>query len=113
MQIQAGLLNHKSIGWLPTKTHYADTKEAERIGCREGTLIIEEWLLIEYAVGTIPVNPETVVDVVSKLAKPDVAPHRITHITIEELEKALENRIKSIDVFAIAQSIIERKRGRI
>ncbi|MBM3997913.1 MAG: hypothetical protein FJ303_27805 [Planctomycetes bacterium] len=38
MQIQAGLLNGKSIGWLPTKTHYADMKEAERIGCKEGTV---------------------------------------------------------------------------
>lgn len=31
---------------------------------REGTLVVEEWLLIEYAIGTIPVNPETVVEVV-------------------------------------------------
>ena len=26
-QIQAGLLNAKSIGWLPTKAHFTDVKE--------------------------------------------------------------------------------------
>ncbi len=113
MQIQAGLLNGNSIGWLPTKSHYADAKEAERIGCKEGTLIIEEWLLIEYAVGTIPVNPETVVDVVSKLAKPDASPQPFTHITIEELAKAFENRIKHIDAEKIAREVISRMRGRV
>jgi hypothetical protein len=29
-------------------------------------MVIDEWLLVEYAVGTIPVNPETVVNIVSK-----------------------------------------------
>jgi hypothetical protein len=29
-QIQAGLLNAKSIGWLPTKAHFADVKELRR-----------------------------------------------------------------------------------
>jgi phage head maturation protease len=70
-QIHAGLLNDKSIGWLPTKAHFADVKEADKNNWKEGMLIVEEWLLIEYAVGTIPVNPETVVKVVSKTLKPD------------------------------------------
>jgi hypothetical protein len=117
MQIQAGLLNAKSIGWLPTKTHYADAREAERLGCKEGTLIIEEWLLIEYAVGTIPVNPETVVDVVSKLTKPAGEPREpagsFPHITLEELEKALQNRIRSIDVSTLARQTLDRMRGRV
>jgi hypothetical protein len=51
---------------LPTKGHFADVKEAAKNNWYEGMLIVEEWLLIEYAVGTIPVNPETVVEVVSK-----------------------------------------------
>ncbi len=46
--------------------HYADAAEAGKNGWPDGTLVIEEWLLIEYAVGTIPVNPETVVDIVAK-----------------------------------------------
>src|SRR4029077_5995519 len=64
--IQAGLLNGKSIGWLPTKAHYADSKELIDNNYPENPLVIEEWLLVEYAVGTIPVNPETVVQIVSK-----------------------------------------------
>jgi hypothetical protein len=46
-QIQAGLLNAKSIGWLTTKAHFADVKEAAKNNWREGTLVVEEWLLIE------------------------------------------------------------------
>jgi hypothetical protein len=65
-QIQAGLFNAKCIGWLPTKAHFADAMEAAKNNWHEGMLIVEEWLLIEYAVGTIPVNPETVVEVLSK-----------------------------------------------
>ena len=64
--VQAGLLNAKSIGWLPTKVHYPDPKEASANGWNTDTMVIDEWLLVEYAVGTIPVNPETVVNVVSK-----------------------------------------------
>jgi phage head maturation protease len=103
-QIQAGLLNAKSIGWVPTKAHFADVKEAAKNNWHEGMLIVEEWLLIEYAVGTVPVNPETVVEVVSKLAPPKPDDERsessgsVAHITLEELEKSLENRIESIDI---------------
>jgi hypothetical protein len=42
--------------------------EAAKNNWREGTLVVEEWLLIEYAVGAIPGNLETVVEVVSKTA---------------------------------------------
>jgi hypothetical protein len=47
-QIQAGLLNAESIGWLPTKAHLASAKEAAKNNWRQGTLVVEEWLLIEY-----------------------------------------------------------------
>jgi hypothetical protein len=40
-------------------------KEAAKNNWHEGMLIAREWLLIEYAVGTIPVNSETVVEIVS------------------------------------------------
>jgi hypothetical protein len=52
------LLNANSIGWLPTKPHFADVKEAAKNNWKEGKLIIEEWLLIEYAIATIPVNSD-------------------------------------------------------
>ena len=99
-QIQADLLNAKSIGWLPTKAHFADVKEVAKNNWHEGMLTVEEWLLIEYAVGTVPVNPETVVEVVSKTI-PGAEP--VPFITLEELEKALEKRINSIDVEKVAR----------
>jgi hypothetical protein len=80
-------------------------------------LIVEEWLLIEYAVGTIPVNPETVVEVVSKTIKPDnecsESSGYVAHITLEEHEKTLKKRINSIDVTPLARQTIARMRGRV
>ena len=46
------MLNAKSIGWLPTKAHFADVKEATKNNRHEGMLIVEEWLLFEFAVST-------------------------------------------------------------
>ena len=37
-----GALNAKSIGWLPTKAHFADVKEAAKNNWHEGMLIVEE-----------------------------------------------------------------------
>jgi hypothetical protein len=109
-QIQAGLLNAKSIGWLRTKAHFADVKEAAKNNWREGTLVVEEWLLIEYAVGTIPVNAETVVEVVSKTI-PGAEP--VPFVTLAELEKSMQKRIESIDIGTIAQEAIARIQGRV
>ena len=117
-QIQAGLLNAKSIGWLPTKAHFADVKEAAKNNWREGTLVVEEWLLIEYAVGAIPVNPETILEVVSKTAGirdqgSGVSEMQVPFITLAELEKSMQKRIESIDISAIAQETIARMQGRV
>jgi hypothetical protein len=110
--VQAGLLNAKSIGWLPTKVHFADAKETLKNNWPEGTLVIEEWLLIEYAVGTIPVNPETVVESVSKtLTPPRVAPIRFT--PLEEIERAIANRIQGIRIDRLVKDVIERMQGKI
>jgi hypothetical protein len=104
------LLNAKSIGWLPTKAHFADMKEAAKNNWREGTLVVEEWLLIEYAVGTIPVNPETVVEVVSKTI-PGAEP--VPFITLAELEKSMHAHIESIDLTQIVNESISRMQGRV
>jgi hypothetical protein len=130
--IQAGLLNGKSIGWLPTKGHFADSKESTKNGWPDGALIIEEWLLIEYAVGSIPVNPETVVEIVSKAAPdPDmckalgwdqdlfkVSPKKeekgpIPFTTAQELARAMEARVQGIDIAALVQEVFDKKRGRV
>jgi len=111
-QIQAGLLNGKSIGWLPTKAHFADQKEAQKNGYPDGALVVEEWLLIKYAVGSIPINPETVVDVVSKTV-PAPEPMKVTFTPVSEIEGAMERKLQAIDLGTLIQSIFDRKRGKV
>ena len=133
--IQAGLLNGKSIGWMPTKAHYADLQEQTANKWPDGTLVIEEWLLIEYAVGTIPVNPETVVEIVSKAAPTPQIVHalgwdedlfkispsnsgvgvaaRIQFTPLSEITKAVARAVNQIDLAHLVRETIDRKRGRI
>jgi hypothetical protein len=139
--IQAGLLNGKSIGWIPTKAHYAESKESVKNSWPDNTLVIEDWLLIEYAVGTIPVNPETVVEIVAKAqsmptdlcqalgwdesifkvspgtskrgeGKTEI-PERIQFTPLCEIEKAVQRAIATIDVSELFNETIERKKGRV
>jgi hypothetical protein len=64
--VQNGLLAGKSIGFLPTKAHFADSKEAKKEAWPEGTLVFDEWLLLEYACCYLPVNQDALVESVSK-----------------------------------------------
>ncbi len=124
--VSAGLLNGKSIGWLPTKTHYSDAKESAQHGWPDGTLVIEEWLLIEYAVGTIPVNPETVVDIVAKAAPLPMElcaalgwdanwfkRKAVRFTALAEIEKAVTRALETVDVAQLVHEAIERRRGRV
>src|SRR5262245_18617692 len=47
--VQAGLLSGKSIGFLPTRVHTPEAAECERNGWAECRLVVDEWLLLEYA----------------------------------------------------------------
>src|SRR5262249_12084194 len=65
--VQAGLLQGKSIGFLPTKVHIPDEKEVRRNGWGEQvSLVIDEWLLLEYACVFLPSNQDALVEAVSK-----------------------------------------------
>ena len=65
--VQAGLLHGKSIGFLPTRVHVPDTKEsAERGWADRVSLVIDEWLLLEYACVFLPANQDALVEAVSK-----------------------------------------------
>lgn len=64
--VQAGLLSGKSIGFLPTKLHFADEKEAIKNGWAPGTPVFDEWLLLEYSCVFLPANQEALVQEVSK-----------------------------------------------
>ena len=76
--IQAQLLQGKSIGFLPTKSHIPDTKEYKAKGWKENSVerVFDEWLLLEYSAVFMPMNQDAVVEQVSKGAmslSPDMA----------------------------------------
>ncbi len=64
--VQAGLLQGKSIGFLPLKVHFADQKEADKQGYPEGALVHDDWLLLEYSCVFLPCNQEALVEAFSK-----------------------------------------------
>jgi hypothetical protein len=112
-QIEAGLLNAKSIGWLPIKLHYAEAKEVVANDWPAQTLVIDEWLLVEYAVGAIGVNPETVTETVTKTPEPPPPAAPVQFLTLEAFENALKRRIEAHSIAKIVEDVLDKKRGRI
>ena len=68
--IQADLLRGKSIGFLPVKVHVPDAQEKRQWlddrGQTEINLVIDEWILLEYACVVLPAQQNAVVESVSK-----------------------------------------------
>lgn len=113
--VQAGLLQGKSIGFLPTKVHVPAAEESRQRGWGERVaLVIDEWLLLEYACVALPANPDSVVEVVSKgaLAGPVIA-----FTALSEVERAVARRLATLDVAGILQQSLtrawERAAGRV
>jgi hypothetical protein len=64
--VQADLLRGKSIGFLPTKVHTPKDREREQPGWKDVDLVIDEWVLLEYACTFLPAQQHAVVEAVSK-----------------------------------------------
>lgn len=64
--IQAELLRGKSIGFLPTRVHEPTAEERRRAGWEQVALVIDEWLLLEYACVFLPAQQHALVETVSK-----------------------------------------------
>lgn len=64
--VQSGLMNGKSIGFLPTRVHVPDDRERKKNGWESVELVIDEWLLLEYACVYVPCNQDSLVEEVSK-----------------------------------------------
>ncbi len=130
--VQAGLLQGKSIGFLPTKAHIPDEKEVSKNGWPEQVaLVIDEWLLLEYACVFLPANQDALVEAVSKGAMPTdflaasgvanpytlPSPTPLGFTTWEEIEKSIARRVAAIDFDALARHTIvnalDRARGRV
>jgi len=61
--LQAGLLNAKSIGFLPLKVRTPTTDEIRaNPAWKNVRSIVEQWLLLEYACCYLPMQPQAVVD---------------------------------------------------
>jgi hypothetical protein len=128
--VQAGLLQGKSIGFLPLKVHIPDDKEVQKNhwGDRVG-LVIDEWLLLEYACVFLPANQEALVESVSKGGMgltPDLlkalgveppAGRVIPFTPLAEVGRAVEESIAAIDFNDLAEKVLsevlERSKGRI
>jgi len=141
--VQAGLLQGKSIGFLPTKLHLPMQREAKKNGWSDDTrCVIEDWILLEYAATFLPVNQAALVEAVSKGAielppellgaigqrpiglKPEEGgrqheePPKIAAFTIlSGVHQAIERSMAEWDLGKIAEEClrdsIEQSRGRV
>jgi hypothetical protein len=127
--IQAGLLQGKSIGFLPTKVHVPDGNEVQKNGWSDNVdLVIDEWLLLEYACVFLPANQDALVESVAKgslaltedvlqalgLSKHvfgdgDGGAHEciIPFTSVDEIHKAVLDQIAAIDFEALAEKTIK------
>jgi hypothetical protein len=133
--VQADLLRGKSIGFLPTKVHAPTAEERRQRGWEDVTLVIDEWVLLEYACTFLPAQQNAVVEAVSKsqvaippellrvmgldetLFRPEESTAVIPFTPLEEIEKAVCRRIEALDFDAVAcrvlQNHLDRVRGRV
>jgi hypothetical protein len=137
--VGAGLLQGKSIGFLPTRVHAPDEQEAKRHGWGDGVrLVIDEWLLLEYACVSLPANQDALVEAVSKgglglpaelrqalgddaaappAAAPAPAAPPLAFTPLEEVERAVRRQVAGADLDALVRravaAAVERARGRI
>ena len=123
--VKAGLLRGKSIGFLPLKLRAPTTDEiAKNADLASVRYIIEEWLLVEYACCYLPMQPNAVVETVSKsvpsawsklLGLP--TPPSVAFTSIEALEAATRRLLESARVDEWLQASCElawsKARGRI
>jgi hypothetical protein len=136
--VQADLLRGKSIGFLPTRVHVPQAKEIDEHGWQKVDLVIDEWLLLEYACTFLPAQQNAVVEAVSKsvvslpedfvrvmgldpglftpgpLPDPKVA---IPFTSLTEIQKAIQTRLAAWDLECFARGLvqehIDKARGRI
>jgi hypothetical protein len=131
--VQADLLRGKSIGFLPTRVHVPDERERTQSGWRDVALVIDEWLLLEYACTFLPAQQNAVVEAVSKsqldvpedflraLGLDPIVPRAaapvIPFTPLVEVERAIERAVAGWDLEALARKSLadqlDRARGRV
>jgi hypothetical protein len=125
--VGAGLLPGKSIGFLPLAVHAPGDEEARRNGWEDVRLVVDRWLLLEYACVSLPANQHALVEAVSKgevelsaplrsaLGLPEPPPVGFT--ALAEVERAVRSRLAAADLPGLlgraVRTALERARGRI
>ena len=128
---QQGLMNGKSIGFLPVKLH---VPAADRRQYHWGTtveVVIDEWLLLEYACVFLPAQQHALVEQVSKgllfasaakalgveLPPPPAEPDAIPFVRLSAYEQALATAVARLDPLPLAEKLaaeaVARKMGRV
>ncbi len=131
--VQAGMLQGKSIGFLPLKVHAPSDKEITDNGWSGCSLVIDEWLLLEYACVFLPANQSALVEAVSKgsleplppdllramgltdalFKQPPPADPVLSFTPLDEVTRAVERRIAALDLSHLVAGAIDRLRGRV
>lgn len=129
--VQADLLRGKSIGFLPVKVHTPSAEERREKGWDNVGLVIDEWVLLEYACTFLPAQGHAIVEAVSKsqVQVPEemlramgldltlFRPPTVGFTPLVEIERAVMRTIDSWDVEAVVRKCIaeriERARGRV
>jgi hypothetical protein len=133
--IKAGLLQGKSIGFLRLKSHAPSSHEiAARPELARVSRIIDEWLLLEYAVTFLPTNQAALVEAVSKgqvtlsaelqklfqVKETNIAvapPETIPFTPWDEITRQVQHAIERTDwnqiAAAWANDALDRARGRV
>jgi hypothetical protein len=135
--VQAGMLQGKSIGFLPVKVHVPDEQEVKKNGWHNVGLVIDEWLLLEYACVFLPANQEALVEAVSKGAvdlpadflqalgldpvlfrrEPPAEGPVIPFTPLDEVERHIRRCLDRLDFTALAEKALQegwdRARGRV
>lgn len=133
--VQADLLRGKSIGFLPTKVHSPSEAERQANDWKAVDLVIDEWILLEYACTFLPAQQNAMVEAVSKstiqvpeefinamgldplifqnpqsgTAPPDIKKLRVTRfVPLEEIEKALHRHVNAFDLSALAKQTAQQ-----
>jgi hypothetical protein len=129
--VRVGLLRGKSIGLLPLKVRTPTAEEArDRPGWDRVHLVIEEWLLLEYACCFLPTQQNAVVEAVSKslerplpaalaraLGLPEESDRAVAFTPLEEIDRHVRRRLADIDWRSLVHAAVkmgwEKARGRV
>ena len=101
--LQSGLLLGKSIGFLPLKVREPSAEERRSGSVR---MVVEEWLLLEYACCFLPMQPNSVVEQVLKAARTRAAVEPGAPISVEAVARSLVAYVRRVDFDELVEKTV-------